>query len=156
MTIAADGRRCGCGNRGCLEAYASGPNIAARAREGLEAGASSILADLVDGDTARISSATVHQALTDGDAYARDVMTETARYLGIGIANLVNLLNPQMVVVVGGVTRAEHHLFEPLRAEVARRAFPSAVAACDIVPGALPETAGVIGAAGIFLADSSG
>lgn len=155
MTIDMTGRRCACGNYGCLEAYASGPNIAARAREGLEAGVESILAELVDGDLARITAATVYDALTRGDEYAREVMSESAKILGVGIANLLNLFNPQMVVVVGGVTRASHHLFGPLRAEVRRRAFRPAVDSCQIVPGALPETAGVIGAAGIFVVDST-
>ncbi|NNF13558.1 MAG: ROK family protein [Gemmatimonadetes bacterium] len=155
MTIQVDGRQCGCGNLGCLEAYASGPNIALRAREGLDAGAESILSELVAGDLDRITAATVHEALTRGDRYAGEVIRETARYLGVGIANLVNLFNPEMVVVVGGVTRADRHLFDPLRSEVRKRAFASAVNACEIVAGALPQTAGVIGAAGIFLADSS-
>lgn len=155
MTIHLTGRRCACGNRGCLEAYASGPNIAARAREGLEAGGRSLLPALVDGDLERITAATVYEALMKGDAYAREVMAETAKILGAGLANLVNVLNPEMIVVVGGVTLAKEHLFEPLCAEVRRRAFGSAVDACEIVPGALPETAGVIGAAGIFLADSA-
>ena len=155
MTIHLEGRRCGCGNRGCLEAYASGPNIAARAREGLEAGSTSILGDLVDGDLSRITAATIYDALVRGDAYAHEIMRDTGRYLGVGIANLVNLFNPEMVVVVGGVTRAERHLFDPLRAEVRERAFASAVDACTIVPGALPETAGVIGAAGIYLTDTA-
>jgi glucokinase len=151
MTIHFEGRRCGCGNQGCLEAYASGPNIAARAREGLRAGAASILPELVAGDLEALSAATVFEALTRGDDYAKQVMTETARFLGIGLANLVNVLNPEMIVVVGGVTRAGEHLFAPLRSEVRRRAFGSAVDACAIVPGALPETAGVIGAAGVFV-----
>lgn len=155
MTIDMAGRRCACGNEGCLEAYASGPNIAARAREGLESGRESLLQELVDGEVERITAAKVYEALTRGDPYAREVMSETARILGVGIANLINLLNPQMVVVVGGVTRANDHLFRPLRAEVRRRAFPSAVDACQIVAGALPETAGVIGAAGIFVVDST-
>jgi glucokinase len=150
-TIAVDGRLCGCGNRGCLEAYASGPNIAARAREGLEAGATSLLTELVEGDPGRLTAQTVFEAITRGDAYARDVMAETARYLGVGLANLVNTLNPEKIVIVGGVTRAGEHLFKPLRAEVRRRAFESAVDACSIVPGALPHTAGVIGAAGVFV-----
>ncbi len=155
MTIQMDGRRCGCGNLGCLEAYASGPNIAARAREGLEGGAESLLPEMVGGDVTAITAATVHEALTREDRFAGEVMRDTARYLGVGIANLVNLLNPEMVVVVGGVTRANRHLFDPLREEVRTRAFPSAVDACQIVPGALPETAGVIGAAGVFLTDST-
>jgi glucokinase len=152
-TIDFMGRRCACGNYGCLEAYASGPNIAARAREGLEAGYESSLGELVGGDLSKITAATVYDALVTGDEYATEVMGETAKILGAGIANVVNLLNPDRIVVVGGVTRAGDHLFNPLRAEVRRRAFDAAVSACQILPGELPETAGVIGAAGIFIAE---
>ena len=151
MSIDFHGRRCKCGNYGCLEAYASGPNIAARAREGLEAGAESVLTSLVEGDLDRLTAATVFEAILEGDAYAGEVMLETAKILGAGVANIVNVLNPQVVVIVGGVTRAGHYLFNPLRAEVRRRAFKSAEQACRIVPGELPQTAGVIGAAGLFL-----
>ncbi len=152
-TIDLNGRRCACGNYGCLEAYASGPNIAARAREGVEAGYESVLSELVENDLESITAVTVYEALVLGDKYAHEVMLETAKILGVGIANIVNTLNPEVVVVVGGVTRAGDHLFGPLRAEVRRRAFRSAVEACEIVPGDLPETAGVIGAAGIFIAE---
>jgi glucokinase len=151
-TINFTGRRCACGNYGCLEAYASGPNIAARAREGIEAGDQSLLVELVDGDLGRITAATVYEALVRGDEYAQAVMLETARILGAGIANVVNTFNPEAVVVVGGVTRAGEHLFTPLRSEVRRRAFDPAVEACRIVPGELGDAAGVIGAAGVFIA----
>ncbi len=151
MSIDFHGRRCKCGNYGCLEAYASGPNIAARAREGLEAGAESVLTSLVEGDLTHLTAATVYEAILEGDAYAGEVMLETAKILGAGVANIVNVLNPQVVVIVGGVTLAGHYLFNPLRAEVRRRAFKTAEQACKIVPGELPQTAGVIGAAGLFL-----
>ncbi|HEX9885626.1 MAG TPA: ROK family protein [Longimicrobiales bacterium] len=150
MTIDFTGRRCKCGNYGCLEAYCSGPNIAARAREGLEAGAESILIDLVEGHLDRITAATVYEAVVLKDDLANEVMKETAKILGAGIANVINALNPDRVVVAGGVTRAGPYLFDPLRAEVRRRAFRSAQEACEILPAALPETAGVIGAAGVF------
>ena len=149
-TIDLNGRRCACGNYGCLEAYASGPNIAARAREGIEAGYQSVLVDLVEGDLSRITALTVCDALLLGDRHAHEVMLETAKVLGAGIANIVNMFNPEMVVIVGGVTRAGEHLFAPLRAEVRRRAFDVAVEACRIVPGEL-DAPGVIGAAGLFL-----
>jgi len=149
-TIDLTGRRCACGNYGCLEAYASGPNIAARAREGIEAGYSSAIVDLVEGDLDRITAVTVYDALLRGDPYAQEVMLETAKVLGAGIANIVNMFNPEMVVIVGGVTRAGEHLFGPLRAEVRRRAFAVSVKACRIVPGEL-EAAGVVGAAGVFI-----
>jgi glucokinase len=151
MTIDFTGRRCACGNYGCLEAYASGPNIAARAREGLEAGAESQLLEMVEGDLDRITAVTVYEALVQQDAYALEVMLETAKILGAGIANVVNVLNPEVIVIVGGVTRAGEHLFGPVRSEVRRRAFRTAERVCRIVPGDLPETAGVIGAAGLFL-----
>jgi len=156
MTIDFTGRKCSCGNYGCLEAYASGPNIAARAVEGLEDAPHSILTDLVDGDRSRITAATVYEAAVRGDAYAREVMEETAKVLGVGIANLINALNPDAVVIAGGVTRAGEHLFGPLRREVRRRAFRSAVRACRILPAALPDRAGVIGAAGVFKRETFG
>lgn len=149
-TIEFTGRRCKCGNYGCLEAYCSGPNIAARAREGLEAGYESILTDMVEGQLERITAATVYEAALRGDAYANEVMNETAKILGAGVANVVNFLNPQAIVIAGGVTHAGERLFAPLRAEVRRRAFRSAFDACRILPAALPDTAGMIGAAGVF------
>ena len=152
MTIDQTGRRCNCGNYGCLEAYASGPNIAERAREALRAGDESTLPDLVGGDLERITAATVYEAAQQGDVVAREVVRDTARFLGTGLANLLNVFNPDVVVVAGGVTQAGDALFEPLRNEVRRRAFKPAVMACRIVPGELPGTAGVVGAVGTFRA----
>ena len=150
MTIDFTGRKCKCGNYGCLEAYCSGPNIAARAREGIEAGFESRITELVGGNLDRITAATVYEAAVLDDAYANEVVEETAKILGAGIANLINLLNPQAIVIAGGVTRAGEHLFGPLRSEVRRRAFRTAAEACAILPAALPDTAGVVGAAGVF------
>jgi glucokinase len=150
-TIDTEGRRCKCGNYGCLEAYASGPNIALRAVEEIEAGAVSRLPSFVAGDLSRITAQTVYQAAQDGDDLALEVVNDTAKFLGVGIGNLLNVFNPEVVVVCGGVTAAGDHLFVPLRREAARRAFKPAVAACRIVPGALAGTAGVYGAAKAFL-----
>jgi glucokinase len=149
MTIDANGRRCGCGNYGCIEAYASGPAIAERAREALAGGEPSSLPQLVGGDLSRITAALVYSAAKDGDALAIEVVRDTAKFLGIGVANLLNAFNPEVVVLAGGVTQAGDALFEPMRAEVRRRAFKPAVDACRIVPGILPN-AGVIGAIATF------
>ncbi|HET7631866.1 MAG TPA: ROK family protein [Gemmatimonadaceae bacterium] len=151
-TIELNGRYCKCGNYGCLEAYASGPAIATRAREVLmRDGAESCMPGLVDGDLARLTAATVYAAARSGDAVANEIVRETGRYLGAGVANLLNVFNPDVVVVAGGVTAAGEHLFGPLNAEVRRRAFAPAVAAARVVPGSLPGTAGVVGAAWTFL-----
>ena len=150
-TIDTEGRRCKCGNYGCLEAYASGPNIAMRAVEEITAGAVSRLAGYVGGDLKQITAQTVYQAAHDGDDLALEVVNDTAKFLGTGIANLLNIFNPEVVVVCGGVTLAGDHLFVPLRREVARRAFKPAVSVCRIVPCELAGTAGVYGAAKVFL-----
>ncbi len=156
MTIDSTGRKCKCGNYGCLEAYASGPAIAARAVEGLEAGTESLLPALVSGRLENVTAATVYEAVVLGDPYANEVMRDTAKILGAGVANIINVLNPEMVVIAGGVTRAGDQLFVPLRAEVRRRAFKSAEERCQIVSGKLPGTAGVIGAAAVFKKETYG
>lgn len=150
ITIETNGRRCGCGNDGCLEAYASGPAIARRTVEALAAGAESAITLILHGDLTQITAQTVYQAAAAGDPLALEVVQDTAKYLGVGVANLINILNPEVVVICGGVTHAGDRLFTPLRREVTRRAFRPAVQACRIVPGALPGTAGVVGAAKIF------
>lgn len=156
MTIDMTGRLCKCGNYGCLEAYASGPAIAARAREGVEAGHPSSLADYVKGDLTRLTAQVVYEAAADGDELALEVVKDTAWFLGTAIASLVNVLNPSVVVITGGVTLAGERLFTPLRAEVKRRAFRPAVEACRIVPGTLTGTAGVYGAVASFKAQTWG
>lgn len=151
ITIDLDGRLCGCGNYGCLEAYASGPAIARRAVERLSEGDDGALMSLVGGDLAQVTAQTVYEAAHAGDPVALDVVRETAHYLGAGIANLLNIFNPDRVVIVGGVTRAGDSLFDPLRREVSRRAFKPAVRSCQIIPGELDGLAGVYGAARGFL-----
>ncbi|MGH7644220.1 MAG: ROK family protein, partial [Gemmatimonadales bacterium] len=106
MTIDSTGRRCKCGNYGCLEAYASGPAIAARALEAVETGATTSLPRYVGGDLSKITAQVVYQAAQDGDPLALEVVADTAKFLGAGLANVINIFNPQMVVVCGGVTLA--------------------------------------------------
>jgi glucokinase len=150
-TIEVNGRQCKCGNYGCLEAYASGPAIARRAIEAIESGYETSLPKFVDGRLERITAQTVYDAAHDGDVLALEVVGDTAKFLGAGVANLVNVFNPEVVVVCGGVTYAGDSLFVPLRREVTRRAFKPAVEVCRIVPGELSGTAGVYGAARAFI-----
>lgn len=149
MSVDYAGRSCACGSRGCVEAYASGSAIAARAAEGIAGGADSTLAAVAD-DPVGITAEAVCQAAAAGDRHAVLLLDETARILGVAIANLIHLFNPDVIVIGGGVATAGELLFTPLRAEVKRRAFRSATRACRIVPAELSATAGLIGAAGVF------
>ena len=151
MTLDPEGRRCKCGNYGCLEAYASGPAIALRTIEAIESGAESRIVEMVAGKLAQVTAQTVYDAAHDGDPLALEVVRDTARYLGAGVANMVNAFNPEIVVICGGVTHAGERLMAPLRQEVTRRAFKPAVQHCKILPGELTGTAGVYGAAASFL-----
>jgi glucokinase len=154
MTIDSTGRRCGCGNYGCLEAYASGTAIAERAREALASETEGVLLSMCDRNLARVTAQMVYKAATDGDPVAIDVVRETARFLGAGIGALLNVLNPEVVVLAGGVVNAGEALFAPLKAEVRRRAFAPAVDRCRIVPGLLGGSAGVVGAVAAFQAQT--
>ena len=147
-TIDITGRRCKCGNYGCLEAYASGPSIADRAREAISSD-DCLMLKMAGGDASRITAATVYEAAKRGDDVALDVVRETSRFLGAGVANLLNIFNPNVVVICGGVTQAGDTLFAPLRREVRKRAFKPAVDACRIVPGVL-AAAGVVGAVAAY------
>jgi glucokinase len=150
-TIDMNGRHCKCGNYGCLEAYASGPAIATRAREVLvREGTQSSIRGMVEGRLEDITAQTVYDAAKQGDPVASEIVRDTGRYLGAGIANLLNIFNPDRVVIAGGVTAAGEALFTPLKAEVRRRAFMPAVNAVKIVAGELPGTAGVVGAVASF------
>jgi glucokinase len=155
-TIDSTGRRCKCGNYGCLEAYTSGPAIAERARESLEGDGDSILPSMVNGDLKKITAQTVFDACKRGDRTALEVVRDTAHFLGVGVSNLINIFNPDTFVIAGGVTQAGDLLFDPLRAEVRRRAFKPSVEACRIVPGSLPLSAGVVGAVATFRAQTLG
>jgi glucokinase len=136
---------------GWRAASAPGPGIAARPRPPLRGDeGESILVSMAGGDAKKITAQTVYEASKKGDAIAREVVRETAQILGSGVANLLNIFNPDIVVLAGGVTQAGDALFRPLRAEVKRRAFKPAVDACRIVPGQLPLSAGVVGAIATF------
>ena len=115
-------------------------------------GAPSLLRDAAGGDLAALTAQHVYEGAAQDDDIAREVVGDTARFLGAGVANLLNLFNPEVVVLAGGVTAAGELLLGPLRAEVARRAFKPAVDATRIVPGALGARAGTVGAVAAFLA----
>jgi glucokinase len=140
-------RRCGCGELGCLEAYAGGHLIAARVREELAAGAESAVAQPVGGDLDQVTPTAVDHAFAAGDAYAVALWAEVADLLGTAIANAVTLLNPARVILGGGVLLGCPELARLVRETYAARVLRSAAVGVDLVPAALGDDAGVVGAA---------
>ncbi|OGB95957.1 MAG: hypothetical protein A2Z31_01695 [candidate division NC10 bacterium RBG_16_65_8] len=146
MTVSPDGPVCGCGNRGCLEAMASGPSIARRARDLMTAGRTSRLSEVT-----KLTSADVARLAKDGDPVASEVWGEAVGYLGIGVAAVITILAPERVVIGGGVTNAGDFLFEPLRQEVWRRLKLVPAESVPILPAALGPDVGILGAAAVAL-----
>lgn len=151
ITILPDGPLCGCGNRGCLQALASDPAIANRAREQLRFAPDSRILAMVEGHPERITARTVFEAAMQEDGLAVQVVEETARYLGIAVATLVNLFNPELIVLGGPVGQNGQVLLDPLRAEVQRRAMAYPLSAARITTSTLGPDAGAIGAAVLVL-----
>jgi glucokinase len=150
MTIDLSGPPCLCGRgNGHLEVLASGPAIARMAREAVAAGRPSALLTLAAGRPEAITGALVEQAAREGDAVSREVFTRAATSLGVGVANLINVLNPQRIIIGGGVSKAGEMLFEPVRRVARERTFERAARGVEIVPAALGDDVGVVGAAAV-------
>lgn len=146
-TMLADGPLCGCGNRGCLESLASGTAIARRAREiAVRPGGEGILA-AAHGDVNAIDASLVASAAAAGDAAAAAILRSAFEYLGIAVANVVNLLNLDMVVIGGGVAHVGDVLFDTVRHLVKLRSFACLARDVQIVPASLGADAGALGAA---------
>jgi glucokinase len=150
MRVIPDGRRCVCGNRGCWEQYASGRALVAEAQEVLRSGSlrAARLAELAGGDPVALTGPMVTAAAMEGDELSLDLLEELGSWLGQGVASLVAVLDPGLVVVGGGVSEAGDLLAEParqalLRHLTARRHRP----VVELRLAALGNTAGLIGAA---------
>jgi glucokinase len=147
MTIDVDGVECVCGNVGCLETLASGPNIVRRAQQRLYRDRTSSLSRLIIPRDREMSSDDIVQAALSGDELSQVVFERTGKYLGIAIGGLINLLNPELVVFGGSVMKVGDILLKPIINETRRRAFAPSFEDCRIVAAQLGQWAGVIGAA---------
>jgi len=138
-----DGPLCGCGDRGCLEAYASGPAIVALAEEYIRGGKSTKYRELANPD---ITPYIVATAAKEGDPVAIQIFKIIGEYIGMGLVSVVNLLNPEKIIIGGGVAGAGEILFNPIKETIAKRAMAIQRDAVEIVPAQLGNSAGVIGA----------
>jgi glucokinase len=151
MTIAADGPKCGCGNTGCLEMLASGRAVERDAIARLRRGEKTVLLDVVKGDIDSVTAEQVGAAARAGDPLAQDIISRAAFYLGIGMVNAVNIFNPELVVLGGGMAELGDIFIGPGRRMVRERAFSVSSAAVRIVTARLGNEAGVYGAAAFAL-----
>jgi glucokinase len=146
MTIDINGPKCPCGNTGCLEMLASGTAMAREAIRLINKGEKSLLVDIVQGKIDKITAKDILLAVDKKDTLAISVLNWTAFNLGTGLVNLVNIFNPEMIVIGGGISNFGEHLLGPARDIVKERAFPFPAKMVKIVKAKLGEDAGIIGA----------
>ncbi len=151
QTIVPDGPLCGCGNRGCLESLASGPAFVGEGVRLMRAGMAPALFELAGGDAGRVTPKLMSEASDDSIAVLIERM---AGYLAIAIANVINVVHPELVVLGGGVAALDHRLLDPLRRDVARRVGMFPADGVIIKRSMLGDRAGVFG--GIALAAQRG
>ncbi len=154
VTIHPTGPRCACGNRGCLEAYSSGSAIQRRAREVAADHPHSALGRLAA--ERKVLGEDVTRLAREGDEAALSVLEETGRWLGIGLAGFVNIFNPEVIAVGGGVMEAGELILEAAREEVYLRARSPGRELVEVRQATLGADSGVLGAAALARDPSSG
>lgn len=151
QTVLMNGPVCGCGKRGCLEALASGPAIARLARESMQYGRHRRVLALAGGRPAAITAEHVVTAAKEGDAFALQILEEAGTYMGVGISNLIQILNPQRVIIGTIAVHAGDLILKPIRAAVAEYTWERMRNVCEIVPAALGDRAQDLAAVALLL-----
>lgn len=149
MTLMPNGPKCNCGNCGCVEALASGTSIAKQANEAVLKGEYTSLSKFEN-----ITSVEVFKEARNGDKIAKKIVNNSLTYLGICIANLVTIFDPEIIVIGGGVSKAGDIVFDEVRKEVNKRCFSIIAKACNIVPALLGGDAGIKGAIALALMEN--
>lgn len=149
MTVSPNGRKCGCGNHGCWEAMASRDAIIERASLKLQTGRPSSIGKMTNFDISAITPAVIAEAANDGDELAKEVLEETGMWVGIGVANLVQLYNPEIFIIGGGISQAGDLLFGAIRRTVSWRGNMVPIDTDKIVPAGLGDDAGIYGGASL-------
>lgn len=147
QTIDFNGPVCGCGNHGCVEAFASGPAIAAMGAKAVMQGLTTSIGKLVDYDLNKITPEIIAEAARQGDEVAQRIYEEAGTYLGVAVGNVLVSVGPRKVVIGGGVAAAGDLLLDPIRRTVKERVTIMPAALVEIVPATLGANAGIIGVA---------
>ncbi|MDH7601863.1 MAG: ROK family protein [Armatimonadota bacterium] len=149
--ILADGPRCSCGRYGCVESLCRRDAIVDRAARKAHQGRYTSLIEKSGHDLRYVTPAMIAEAAREGDQVSIETLEETGYYLGIAVANIINIFNPDKVIIGGGIAQAGDLLFDPIRRTVEVNALYEALQVCEILPAALGDDAGVLGAAALAL-----
>jgi glucokinase len=146
MTLFPEGVPCNCGNQGCTERYIGAKAMAAEGRRAIESGESSLIVKLVHNDLSKITPLIIQEAARQRDRLALHLWEQAGERLGITLASVVNVLNPEWIVLAGGLSRAGKLLLDPLRRTILQRSFATPAKAVKLVISKLDQDLGMVGA----------
>ena len=150
MKLVKDGKLCGCGQKGCFEAYASATGLIREATSRLIVNKQNLLYTMIEGKLDTLEAKDIFDAAKEGDKFSLDLVDYEAEYLAMGIGNILNIINPEKVVLGGGVAMAGDILMNPMKEKLKNYALPVTLKGIEIVQGMLGNEAGIKGAVGLF------
>jgi glucokinase len=151
MVIYPDGERCFCGNQGCLEAYVSAVALDRIVRKGFEQKIETNLWKMADSKPEKVTPELLYQTALQGDYFSRGIWMEFGRLLGIGLSNLINIFNPEAIIIGGGIAQAWSLFFPRAKEEVKRRALHLPSQRVKLLQAKLGDEAAILGAASLTL-----
>jgi glucokinase len=147
MTIDENGPICNCGSRGCWETLASGTALAREARKRIKEGGKTSILEHAEGDEEKVTAQAIYSAAQQGDSLAKELIARTGHYVGVGLANLINIFDPELIVIGGGLASIGDMLLKPAFKVAGERAFKEAFQAVRFASAGLGRNSGVLGAA---------
>ena len=153
IIINEKGRLCACGNRGCVEAYVGGRSFIREVKARLKKGAKSVLSSWLRTRNTALTPLLVAQAARRGDPFSKKIWRETGEHLGTALAGLCNVLNPEKIILGGGMAGNGRLIFGPVIATIRKKAFPIAARSVKVVPAKLGVDAGLVGAAALVFSN---
>ncbi|WP_270749647.1 ROK family protein [Fusobacterium hominis] len=151
IKLVKDGRLCGCGQKGCFEAYASATGLIREATSRLIVNKNNLLYTIIEGKIDSLEAKDIFDAAKEGDEFSLSLVDYEAEYLAMGIGNILNIINPEIVVLSGGVALAGDILMNPLKEKLKKYALPVVVKDIKFVQGILGNEAGIKGSIGLFI-----
>ncbi|RHW42682.1 ROK family transcriptional regulator [Neobacillus notoginsengisoli] len=153
MIIDVNGPKCSCGNFGCLQAFASGPAIAEAVKKRIKMGYSGLISELAGNDPDKVTGELVYEAAKKGDQLCTAALEQAGHYLGIGLTNLIHTLNPDKIIIGGGVSNAQDFVFDAINRTVLQKAVTKPAKNTEILISKFGDDATVMGAVALILVE---
>jgi glucokinase len=151
MKLVKDGKLCGCGQKGCFEAYASAIGLVREAISRLYVNKNNLLYEIIEGDFNKLEAKHIFDAAMEGDEFSLDLVEYEADHLAMGIGNIISIINPEVVVIGGGIALAGDFILDRIREKISKYAYSPGAKSVRITLGKLGNDAGIKGAAALLL-----